>query len=615
MRCAVRLSNAIVWLLLSAVCAAATGLPRSVLILDESAGAAAGPFYASIVSAVRSSVNRQPSNQLSIFVEHLDLSRFRGADYESAVTSYLAAKYHGRPIGVVVAVGIGALRYIVQHRAELWPAVPVVFTFVDPAALGPLELPSDITGTTFRLTFAAMVGAARAVVPDLTGVAVVGDAVDTLVPYRHFVHEIPEVAAGGMQIIDLMGMPLRDVRTRVASLPARTAIIYTVMYSDGEGKYLAPIEALSRFAGVANRPIVVTAETQIGQGAIGGYIAVPGLLGELAGSQALRILQGESPAAIPIREGDVVRPVFDWRQLQRWGVSTSQLPPGSEIRFRQLGVWDRYLWQIIAIIAAVVLQAGLIYRLLYERRQRQSSELVARNTLSELAHVNRLATGNELSASIAHEVMQPLTGIISSANAGLRWLSAATPDVEKARAMLNQIVTAGHRTAEVVRATRAMYKRESNIAQPVRMNDLIEEALDLVKGTFHDHDVIVETHLNELLPVVMGDPIQLQQVLLNLITNAVEAMRDVPGADKVLRVRTEIEEGGIRISVEDSGVGVSPDKLEEIFKPLFSTKEQGMGLGLSICRSIVEAQHGRIWASPNQPNGLAVHFYLPVRQS
>ena len=163
--------------------------------------------------------------------------------------------------------------------------------------------------------------------------------------------------------------------------------------------------------------------------------------------------------------------------------------------FRQLGAWDQYRWQIVAIVLAVVLQAGLIHWLLYERRRRRASETAARDTLSELVHVNRLATGNELSASIAHEVMQPLTGIVSSANAGLRWLSAATPDLDKARAMLTQIVAAGHRTADVVRAIRAMFKKETDSSQPVEMSVLIVSSLDLVRTDLEEHDVAVETHL------------------------------------------------------------------------------------------------------------------------
>ena len=332
--------------------------PQGVLILDDSGGAAAGPFYPAVVSALRGSVNRDPAKQYSIYVEHLDFNRFRGPEYELGLKTFFATKYKDRPLGVIVAVGVGALQYVLRSRAELWPGVPVVFTFVDPQLLS--ALPADVTGTTFRLKLSDMVAAARVVVPDLNQIAVVGDPLNTLVPYRNMQDEIPAVTATGLQIIDLTGRPMREIRTRVANLPDRTAILYPGMYSDGEGTYLTPVEGLRRFADAANRPIIVTAETQLGPGT-GGYIAVPSAIGQGAAVQVLRILQGERAAAIPVSEGNFVKPIFDWRQLQRWGISESTLPPGSEVKFRELKIWEQYFWQTVAV-SAVVVVAGPAHR-------------------------------------------------------------------------------------------------------------------------------------------------------------------------------------------------------------------------------------------------------------
>jgi signal transduction histidine kinase len=146
------------------------------------------------------------------------------------------------------------------------------------------------------------------------------------------------------------------------------------------------------------------------------------------------------------------------------------------------------------------------------------------------------------------------------------------------------------------------------------MNDLIDEVLRLAGTQLGQHDIAVKERLDENLPVIIGDPIQLQQVAFNLITNAIDSMETSPIAERVLGIRSEIDEGGIRVSIEDNGPGVSVEMLDQIFKPLFTTKTQGMGLGLAICRSIVEAHHGRIWASRREPHGLVVQFYLPVDQ-
>ena len=268
-----------------------------------------------------------------------------------------------------------------------------------------------------------MVAAGRVVVPDLNQIAVVGDPLNTLVPYRHMQDEIPAVTATGLQIIDLTGMPMREVRTRVANLPVRTAILYPGMYSDGEGTYLTPVEGLRRFADVANRPIIVTAETQLGPGT-GGYIAVPSAIGQGAAVQVLSILQGERAAAIPVSEGNFVKPIFDWRQLQRWGISESTLPPGSEIRFRELTIWQQYFWQMVAIIAALVMQTLLIVALIWEDRRRRRSEANAQVLMGELTHMNRVVTAGQLTASIAHEIRQPLSSIASFGSAGLQLAEA-----------------------------------------------------------------------------------------------------------------------------------------------------------------------------------------------
>jgi ABC-type uncharacterized transport system substrate-binding protein len=174
---------------------------------------------------------------------------------------------------------------------------------------------------------------ARAVVPDLKTVAFVGDPVENQTIYRHWKDEIP-AAIKGLQTIDLSGLPLRQVRQRVASLPDHAAILYTGIYSDSEGAVYVPAAALSLVAETANSPIVVTSETEIGRGGIGGFVITPGSVGESAARLALRVINGASAASIPVSEGNIVRPIFDWRQMQRWNVSERSLPPGSEIRFR-----------------------------------------------------------------------------------------------------------------------------------------------------------------------------------------------------------------------------------------------------------------------------------------
>jgi signal transduction histidine kinase len=265
----------------------------------------------------------------------------------------------------------------------------------------------------------------------------------------------------------------------------------------------------------------------------------------------------------------------------------------------------------LAICAALLIQAGLICWLLYEHRRRNQAEVVARNSLSELTHMNRLATAGELSASIAHEVNQPLTGIVARAGAARRWLAGEKPDLHKVRAALDQIETAGHRASEIITSVRSMFQRDTQDRSAIDINNLIWTVLGLVDIDLQKHEIQLKTELSDQLPAVLGNQVQLQQVILNLVMNAIDAMRPVSG--RVLSVKTALGgPDGVHLSIADTGVGIAPSDVDQIFKPLFTTKKHGMGMGLSICRSIIESHNGRIWATAGADRGSVFHLVLPI---
>jgi C4-dicarboxylate-specific signal transduction histidine kinase len=220
----------------------------------------------------------------------------------------------------------------------------------------------------------------------------------------------------------------------------------------------------------------------------------------------------------------------------------------------------------------------------------------------------RLMTGDAVAATIAHEVKQPLSGMITSADAGLRFLDRSTPDLDEAKEAFKQIVADGHRAGAVIESIRAFFKKDDRKRTSVDLNDLIGKTLALVREDLEKHRIRVEAELDERVPEVTGDRIQLQQVLVNLITNAIDSMAGVVGS-RVLSVKSEMhDEGDVRVSVADTGMGVESRDFHRIFNPLFTTKSNGMGMGLSICRSIIEAHDGRLWVAPNTPRGAIFRF-------
>jgi signal transduction histidine kinase len=246
-------------------------------------------------------------------------------------------------------------------------------------------------------------------------------------------------------------------------------------------------------------------------------------------------------------------------------------------------------------------------------REREAVDAAQRAAMqTELARVARITTMGEMAASIAHEINQPLAAIVNNANASLRWLGDAPPNVERARSVLKRVVGDGERASEVIGSIRAMLGKSGQERVRLDVNDLIREALAFMRPELRHHGITVKTELADELPLISAVRIQLQQVILNLISNAVESMASIDGRPRLLTVRSQKEDGyGILVSVEDTGTGIDKAEVDRIFEAFFSLKPEGMGMGLSICRSIVEAHGGRITVAQTGPRGSAFHVALP----
>jgi C4-dicarboxylate-specific signal transduction histidine kinase len=229
----------------------------------------------------------------------------------------------------------------------------------------------------------------------------------------------------------------------------------------------------------------------------------------------------------------------------------------------------------------------------------------------ELAHASRVSMLGQLSASIAHEVNQPLAAITINAEAVQQYLSEVPPKVNEARVLVDRIVASVDRASNVMRRIRALSKKVTPDADIVDISEVIRETVPLVRGQAIGHGVQMRLELGQRLPEVLADRIQLQQVVINLIINAIDAMKTVTDRPRELAIRSQRDDGGVLVAVQDTGVGIEPEKANRLFDAFFTTKPDGMGMGLSICRSIIEAHGGRIWASANAGSGATIQFTLP----
>jgi C4-dicarboxylate-specific signal transduction histidine kinase len=275
--------------------------------------------------------------------------------------------------------------------------------------------------------------------------------------------------------------------------------------------------------------------------------------------------------------------------------------------------WQLTSWPVLALIVLVLIQA-MVIAVLMRRRARQGGDARAvREQRRELAHLSRVATVGELSGALAHELNQPLAAILSNAQAAQRFLGSEPIDVTELRAILSDIVDADKRAAAVIDRVRTLLRKQESPFVVLNVNEVVKETIDLAHSEFVTRRVSIVSRWTADQPSVLGDRVQLQQVLLNLMLNACDAMNSVPFDDRILLITTAVDPGGfVRIDVADRGTGIPAADIDRVFEPFFSSKGQGLGLGLSICRSIITAHAGRLWAANNAERGATFFIRLPI---
>ena len=311
-------------------------------------------------------------------------------------------------------------------------------------------------------------------------------------------------------------------------------------------------------------------------------------------------------------------PKFDWRQMQRWGISESSLPPAAKSDFREPPLWKRYWWQVALAIGIILVQAGLITVLVREHRRRQFAEVQSRQRMAELAHVNRFSTAGELTASIAHEINQPLGAILVNAETAQAILNSQTSDISELpvivelKDIVNDILQDDRRVGEVIQRMRSLLKKAPFEQKQFDLNEVVQETIRFLSALAIGRNFeLVSVITPDPLPI-LGDRIQLQQVILNLVVNGIDAMKDTGSENRIIGIRTSRVENFAQLSVSDRGSGIPEGKLQQVFEPFFTSKAEGMGMGLSIARTIVEGHNGVISAKNRDHGGATFQIRLPL---
>ena len=564
---------------------------------------------------IRAELDRQSPWPLDVREHALELARSGNLNPELPFLEYLEVLYADHWPDLIIAIGAPAAAFIQQHRDRLFPTAPVLFTAIDQRRLKSSALTENETVVASTLDFRVLFESFLKISPDTKTVAVVNGQSPNELFWRNEIQKELRPLENRIDIRWYDNLSFQEMLKQTASLPPHSAIFWNTMVVDATGVAYEGQRALTTLYATADAPIFSHDHAFFGHEVVGGPMLSALVLGKEASAVAVRILGGEKADQIKVGPIGFAAPIYDWRELRRWGISESRLPPGSEVLFREPTVWERYSWQMALIAAVVLAQAGLISALLNAHRRRRLAEVQSRQRMAELAHVNRFSMAGELTASIAHEISQPLGAILTNAETADEILKSPTPDIAELKDIVNEILQDDRRAGEVIRRMRSLLKKAPFELKNLELNDIVRDTVEFLSALAIGRKVeLVSVVKRDELPI-FGDRIQLQQVILNLVVNGIEAMKDMPPENCIIRIRTSRVEEFAELSVSDRGPGIPEDKLKEIFEPFFTSKTQGMGMGLSIARTIVEAHNGLIWAKNRDHGGASFRIKLPLRNN
>jgi signal transduction histidine kinase len=611
MRPVARLLAAIAGLFIAAAPAHAAEEEARVLILNGTDPYL--PAYLEIDNAMRADLAKDSARRVVFFSETLDAQRFPTEALEPEFLALLTKKYRALRIDVVVAVAQPAFDFFIGHGHALWPGARLVIHSVPSAAIESAGNPPNVFRVAARRDFGGTLDIARRLQPDARRVLVVSGVSELDTRLEREARAALSNLAKPASVEFVSGLPLPQLAARVGAEPADSVVLYLSQFRDRDGRPYTPREVLRTVSETSRAPVYGLFETYAGFGIAAGSVENYEQTGRLVGEQVRAALAGGPPAP-----GRAVLEVpslciADARALRRWSLNERRLPEGCEIRFANRPVWRQYFWAIAGVLAVIAAQGLLIAGLFFQRRRRRAAEAAVQVQRGELAHASRLAVAGELTAAIAHEINQPLGAILSNADAADLLIQSGENRRDLLRQILADIRRDDLRASEVIRRLRALLGRHEVEQKPFDLNAVVTEVAALLHAEAARRRVTIETRLAPAATLT-GDRIQMQQVLINLLLNAMDSVGDLGADRRVIVVAVENIEGRIRIAVRDRGHGIAPDELPKLFESFYSTKRAGMGLGLSIARTIVEAHGGRIWAESRPGDGAAFHIEFPAMQ-
>lgn len=573
------------------------------------------PYLRMIVEAFNETILADPSSP-ALYFESLDASRFQKPDYLDGLRDWYRRKYASTPIDLIVAIAEDAVAFLARSSGEPWSDTPVLYFDVGGVRVDTKKMLPLAGGIVLEDNFPAVLGVIKKVLPATKRIALVYGA--SAVERGRFDGFADKIRAANLDLepIALVGVPANRLVQSLNELPDQTAVMLLAPMVDARGQALQSDRPCELLETAANKPVFTQGLQDLGCGIVGGLLRDWSKVGHQIARRTLALLTTPSTDVITVPLADYNSLAFDARQLKRWDIDEALLPAGSLVEFREPNLWRDHPNQLIGGVLIGILQTAIIAALIAEHRRRRKAELESRQHFVAMAHLDRRAAMGELATSLAHEINQPLNAILQNASAARMMVGAnGEASVGEIGEILDDIRKDDLRAAEIIRRMRGLLKKHELERLPVNLKDLALETVKLVGPDAASRDIMLEIDLRDGLSPVLGDKVHLQQVLLNLLLNGMDAVARVPLDRRHVSVRTLETDGHVGLAVRDSGPGIPREQISRIFEPFFTTKGEGMGMGLAIARTITEAHGGRIVAENNANGGATVWFSVPTAVS
>ena len=577
------------------------------------------PAYKFFMDEIRQKLSQEYGNSYTLHIEYLETERYPEGKYPKERFDLYNERYRKINLDMLICIGVNVISPIKQNADSYLlnlPTISLDYDFSEFGYYGDFTLNNQTAVIALKLDFAATLSNALSLFPKTSSIYFISGVARFDNQLSAISEQAAEKIKGNRNITFIKDTSMDDIIKLVHSLPENSLVFVTSFIMD---KKLVPYynpDAIRIISRETNAPVFHYNNLGVGNGSIGGYILSFNKTGQQIGESAIKILKGTNPNSIKVTEKDYYDHIYDWRELKRFNLINSKLiPKESTILFEEVTFWSKYKWMFGVALLFLILQSAFIANLIrLNRKQKSMTKQVkeTENMYRDLLHEDRSLRLGQLTASLSHELNQPLTAIQYSAQAGMRFLKSGDLDPKQTEEIFRNIIEDNKRAAGIISSIRSMMKIETREMQTVNLNSLIEEIINIFHAEASDQHIQIRFRPHDDPVYVFGDNIQIQQVILNFMSNAAIAMEKTNSENKILEVDQFVENGSVTVSVRDSGPGIDETIKEKVFNPFVTSRKSGLGIGLAISKSIIEKHKGEIWADNIKDGGAEFSFRLKV---